>query len=178
MPRLKKTPTPKRTKTRAQVDAAVYDLYLWLHDGPRRNVSGHLKVRHKIGFELIDDLRECYAITSTGYGKNQKHAWTGEPPTPTLCDRVEKLRAARAARAAERREARAIRPTAPAPETVVAVVEVPETNTERDPVLQIDRLLDMRNDIDRTRARLDQTRQQIDRALDRLKNPEFWDRPL
>lgn len=154
MTKFKKTPAPRRTKTRAQVDAVVYDLYLWLHDGPRKNMSDRIKTRHRIGFAIVDDLRDCGAITSTGHSRHQSHAWIGPPPTPELCDRVEKLRAARAARAAERRQVNE-RPD-PQPE--------PQPTAEVDPEIGMDALLDMRN--------------KIDQALKRITNPELFDRPI
>lgn len=98
-----KTPTPTRTLTRARLDAAVYALYLKLHDGKARPMAATKFIRQAgLGTELLEDLRQLGRLTSTGTGRGQKHAWTGAPPTAELVDQVEHLRELRAHAKAER----------------------------------------------------------------------------
>lgn len=99
-----KTHLESRTLTRARLDAAVYALYLRLHDGePRLLPAVKFLRQYKLGVELLDDLRTLGRVTSTGHGRGQRQLWSGAPPTPELVDGIEQLREARAARAAERK---------------------------------------------------------------------------
>lgn len=118
------------TKTRAAIDRCLFDLYYWLYDEPRENITGRLKM-HNIDFTIVDDLRTLGMLDSEGYGKGQTHHWIGAYPTPALGDAIEKLREKRRLERQQREQEGLI-----------------------DEEQAVDQLLDLRNQIDRKLAEL------------------------
>lgn len=159
-----KTPTPSRTLTRARLDAAVYALYLKLHNGKPSAIAAKKFISgYSISPSILADMKALGIITSISWGRGAKHAWTGAPPTHDLIDRLEQLREARNSRQQERAAAKrvAARSLQEAREILKhkAPTAAPDAETPSDGWSRIeyalsltdnvDLLLDFRNRVDR-----------------------------
>lgn len=171
-----KTPTPTRTLTRARLDAAVYDLYLRFYD-KKTTTTGLVKlIKAKgIGAELLDDLRSVGCVESQGYGRGQKHSWTGAPPTEKLIDQIEKCREHRASIKAKTMQEsmerkRRLLEIKQAAELAVKIPLV----VEEDKQLGKDELLDLRLQAQKEAEAAREKMQAIDAKLRKLTQPRLF----